>query len=92
MIKTFADKDTEALFNGERVRRFASIEKTARRKLEYLDAATLLEDLRVPPDNRLEQLRGDRSGQHSIRVNNQFRVCFRWQDGEVRDVEICDYH
>lgn len=92
VIKTFADKDTEALFNGTRVRRFVNIEKTARRKLEYLDAATMLEDLRVPPGNRLEALKGERSGQHSIRVNDQFRVCFRWTRGDACDVEICDYH
>lgn len=92
MIKTFADKDTEALFSGVGVRRFVNIEGPARRKLEYLDAATVLKDLRAPPGNRLEALRGDRSGQHSIRVNDQFRVCFRWQDGDAYDVEIRDYH
>ncbi|MGH8233400.1 MAG: type II toxin-antitoxin system RelE/ParE family toxin [Rhodanobacteraceae bacterium] len=92
MIKTFADKDTEALFSGVRVRRFVNIENPARRKLEYLDAAGVLEDLRVPPGNRLEALKGDRVGQHSIRVNDQFRVCFRWQDGDAYGVEICDYH
>lgn len=75
-----------------RVRRFVNIEKPARRKLEYLDAATVLEDLRVPPGNRLEALKGDRSGQHSIRVNDQFRICFRWVNGDACDVEICDYH
>ncbi|MEO6967757.1 MAG: type II toxin-antitoxin system RelE/ParE family toxin [Rhodanobacteraceae bacterium] len=92
MIKTFADRDTEALFSGVRVRRFVNIESPARRKLEYLDAAGVLEDLRVPPGNRLEALKGDRAGQHSIRVNDQFRVCFRWQDGDAYGVEICDYH
>jgi Plasmid maintenance system killer protein len=92
MIKTFADKDTEALFNGVRVRRFVNFEKPARRKLEYLDAAVALEDLRVPPGNRLELLKGDRAGQHSIRVNDQFRVCFRWKDSDAHEVEICDYH
>jgi len=60
--------------------------------VEYLDAATVLEDLRVPPGNRLEALKGDRSGQHSIRVNDQFRICFRWVNGDACDVEICDYH
>lgn len=92
MIRTFADKNTEALFNGVRVRRLVNIEKPARRKLEYLDAAAVLEDLRVPPGNRLEALKGDRSGQHSIRVNDQFRTCFRWANGDACDVEICDYH
>ncbi|KZC16868.1 hypothetical protein RHOFW510R12_02655 [Rhodanobacter sp. FW510-R12] len=92
MIKTFADEDTEALFNGTRVRRFANIEGPARRKLEYLDAAAVLADLRIPPGNRLEALKGNRAGQHSIRVNDQFRVCFRWNGGDAFDVEICDYH
>lgn len=92
MIRTFADKDTEALFNGTRVRRFENIEAAARRKLEYLDAAGALTDLRVPPGNRLEALKGDRAGQHSIRVNDQFRLCFRWKAGNAHDVEICDYH
>ncbi|MFI4959688.1 MAG: type II toxin-antitoxin system RelE/ParE family toxin [Lysobacterales bacterium] len=92
MIKTFADKDTKSLFNGVRVRRFVNMEGPARRKLEYLDAAGALEDLRVPPGNRLEALKGDRSGQHSIRVNDQFRVCFRWKSGDAYDVEIIDYH
>jgi len=92
VIRTFADKNTEALFNGVRVRRLVNIEKPARRKLEYLDAAAVLEDLRVPPGNRLEALKGDRSGQHSIRVNDQFRTCFRWANGDACDVEICDYH
>ena len=92
MIRNFADKDTEALFNGVRVRRFVNFEKPARRKLEYLDAATVLEDLRAPPGNHLEALKGDRSGQHSIRVNDQFRICFRWVNGDACDVEICDCH
>jgi proteic killer suppression protein len=92
MLKTFADRDTEALFGGTRVRRFVNIERPARRKLGYLDAAAVLEDLRVPPGNRLEALKGDRVGQHSIRVNDQYRVCFRWQEGDAYDVEICDYH
>lgn len=92
MIRTFADKDTEALFNGTRVRRFANIKAAARRKLEYLDAAGALTDLRVPPGHRLEALKGDRAGQHSIRVNDQFRLCFRWKAGNAHDVEICDCH
>jgi proteic killer suppression protein len=92
MIRTFADEDTEALFSGVRVRRFVNIEGPARRKLEYLDSAAALKDLRAPPGNRLETLKGDRAGQHSIRVNDQFRVCFHWQDGDAYGVEICDYH
>ena len=92
MLKTFADRETEALFGGIRVRRFVNIERPARRKLEYLDAAVVLEDLRAPPGNRLEALKGNRAGQHSIRVNDQYRVCFRWRNGDAYDVEICDYH
>lgn len=92
MIKTFADKDTEALFKGNRVRRFVNIEAVARRKLVQLHAAAALSFLRVPPGNRLEALKGDRAGQHSIRINDQFRVCFRWLDGDALDVEIVDYH
>ncbi|MDR3444474.1 type II toxin-antitoxin system RelE/ParE family toxin [Dyella sp.] len=92
MIKTFANKDTEALFNGERVRRWVNIETPARRKLEMVQAAKVLEDLRVPPGNRLEALKGDRAGQHSIRINDQYHVCFIWKDGDAYNVEICDYH
>jgi len=92
MIKTFADKDAEALFNGSRVRRLVNIEGPARRKLEYLDAAGALDDLRVPPGNRLEALKGDRAGQYSIRINDQFRICFGWKRGDAYDVEITDYH
>jgi proteic killer suppression protein len=92
MIKSFADKDAEALFNGIRVRRLVNIEGPARRKLEYLDAAVALHDLKVPPGNRLEALKGDRAGQYSIRVNDQFRICFSWKRGDAYDVEITDYH
>ncbi|WP_449429008.1 type II toxin-antitoxin system RelE/ParE family toxin [Rhodanobacter umsongensis] len=92
MIRTFADKDTEALANGERVRRWVNIESVARRKLAQLNAAAMLDFLRVPPGNRLEALKGNRSGQHSIRINDQFRVCFVWKDGDAHHVEICDYH
>lgn len=92
MIKTFKCTDTEALFNRIRVRRFVSVEAVARRKLEQLNQADRLDDLRVPPGNRLETLRGDRSGQHSIRINDQFRICFRWTTGGAQDVEIVDYH
>ena len=92
MIRTFADKDAEALFGGIRVRRLINIEGPARRKLEYLDAAGALDDLKVPPGNRLEALKGNRIGQYSIRINDQFRVCFRWKHGDAFDVEITDYH
>ncbi|MGA9852739.1 MAG: type II toxin-antitoxin system RelE/ParE family toxin [Gammaproteobacteria bacterium] len=92
MIKSFADKDTETLFNGHRTRRFAAIQELARRKLELLEAAASLAFLRVPPGNRLEALSGKRKGQHSIRINNQWRVCFVWRKGDAYDVEIVDYH
>ena len=92
MIISFRCSDTEALANGGRVRRFSNIESVARRKLRQLQIAGRLEDLRVPPGNRLEALKGDRAGQHSIRVNDQFRVCFRWSDAGAEDVEIVDYH
>ena len=92
MIRSFADRDTEALFQDRPVRRWSAIERSARRKLLLLHAARRLEDLRVPPGNRLEALRGDRAGQYSIRINDQWRVCFRWNEGEAHDVEIVDYH
>ena len=92
MILSFKSADTEALANGWRVKRFANIESIARRKLRQLQIARQLQDLRVPPGNRLEALRGDRAGQHSIRVNDQFRVCFRWTVAGAEDVEIVDYH
>lgn len=92
MIATFKDADTKALASGRRVKRFASFESVARRKLRQLQIAGRLDDLRVPPGNRLEALRGDRAGQHSIRVNDQFRVCFRWTMAGAEDVEIVDYH
>lgn len=92
MIKTFKCADTEALSKGDRVKRFANIASVARRKLRQLEIAARLDDLRVPPANRLEALKGDRAGQHSIRVNDQFRVCFRWTTGGAEDVEIVDYH
>lgn len=80
------------MFHRESVRRFKAIESVARRKLEMIEAAHRLEDLRVPPGNRLEALSGDRKGQHSIRVNDQWRVCFVWREGGADDVEIVDYH
>ena len=92
MIRTFKCADTLALSKGNRVKRFVNIVAVARRKLRQLEIAGRLEDLRVPPGNRLEALKGDRAGQHSIRVNDQFRVCFRWTDTGVEDVEIVDYH
>lgn len=92
MIRSFAHKDAEHLFYGRPVRRFAAIERVIRRKLLLLNAAGRLDDLRVPPGNRLEALRGDREGQHSIRVNDQWRICFVWKEGEAHDVEIVDYH
>jgi proteic killer suppression protein len=92
MIRSFANRDSEALFDDQRVRRFASIERLARRKLLVLDATRQLQELSVPPGNRLEALRGDRQGQHSIRINDQWRICFRWRDGDAWDVEIVDYH
>jgi proteic killer suppression protein len=92
MIKTFRDKDTEKLFNDVPVRRFTDFERPARRKLYYLHRARSLQDLRVPPGNRLEGLSGNRAGQHSIRINDQWRICFTWIDGDAHDVEIVDYH
>lgn len=91
MIRSFACKDTERLFRNEPVRRFGSFERQARRKLLLLEAAARLDDLRIPAGNRLEGLKGDRKGQHSIRINAQWRICFRWSEG-AEDVEIVDYH
>ncbi len=92
MIVSFKSADAEALANGQRVKRFAKIESVARRKLRQLQIAGRLEDLRVPPGNRLEALKGDREGHFSIRVNDRFRVCFRWTAAGAEDVEIVDYH
>jgi len=92
MIVSFRDPDTAALARGQRVKRLVAIETVARRKLRQLQIAMVLQDLRVPPGNRLEALKGDRAGQHSIRVNDQFRVCFRWTAAGAEDVEIVDYH
>lgn len=91
-IKSFKDADTESLFNGSRVKRFVNIESVAMRKLAMLHRAGKLDDLRVPPGNRLEALKGNLSGRHSIRVNDQFRLCFRWTPEGPADVEIVDYH
>jgi len=92
VIVSFKTTDTAALAAGQRVKRFASIESIARRKLRQLQIAGRLDDLRVPPGNRLESLKGNRRGQYSIRVNDQFRVCFRWTLAGAEDVEIVDYH
>ncbi len=92
MIASFKCSDTETLASGKRVKRFVNIESVARRKLRQLQIAGCLQDLRVPPGNRLEALKGDRQGQHSIRINDQFRVCFRWTTAGAEDVEIVDYH
>jgi toxin HigB-1 len=92
MIVSFRDRDTEALASGVRVRRFAAFESVARRKLRQLEIAGRLEDLKVPPGNRLEALKGDRTGQMSIRINDQYRVCFIWTQAGPEDVEIVDYH
>ena len=91
-IKSFKCKETEALFQGRPVRRWVNVERPALRKLEQLDWSSVLEDLRVPPGNQLEALKGDRKGQHSIRVNDQWRVCFVWTPEGSKDVEIVDYH
>ncbi|HEY67495.1 MAG TPA: type II toxin-antitoxin system RelE/ParE family toxin [Thermoflexia bacterium] len=93
MIKGFRDKETERLFSRRFSRRFPpSLHRVAWRKLAMLDAAERLDDLRVPPGNRLEKLYGDREGEYSIRINDQWRICFRWSDGDAYDVEIVDYH
>ena len=92
MIVSFRDADTEALAAGQSVRRFHGIQKAVRRKLRQLQIAGRLDDLRVPPGNRLEALKGDRAGQYSIRVNDQYRICFRWTTAGAADVEIVDYH
>ena len=93
MIKTFGNKETEKLFQRQVSRSFPpEIIRKARSKLEILDAAEKLDDLKVPPGNRLEKLSGDREGQHSIRINQQWRICFRWKDGDCFNVEIVDYH
>ncbi|HAE27418.1 MAG TPA: hypothetical protein DCG58_09680 [Hyphomonas adhaerens] len=92
MVRSFACRDTEALFNRQRVRRFQQFERVAQRKLAMVNAAVILDDLRSPPGNRLERLLGDREGQHSIRINQQWRICFVWTPDGPSDVEIVDYH
>lgn len=92
MIVSYGDKDTEAFANGIRISSFRSFERVAARKLRQLQIAASLDDLRVPPGNRLEKLAGDRAGQYSIRINDQYRVCFTWSKGQAADVAIVDYH
>jgi len=92
MIKSFKCKDTKKLFNDLDVKKFRSILRKARMKLEMLNATVSLEGLKVPPGNRLEALKGDRKGQYSIRIDSQWRICFRWLDGNIYEVEIVDYH
>lgn len=93
MIKSFADKETEKLFNREFSKKLPpEIQRPARRKLEMLNAAETLLDLRTPPSNHLEKLSGNRKGQHSLRINNQWRICFVWKETDAHNVEIVDYH
>ena len=93
VVRSFADSQTERLFRRQPVRRFsAEVQRAALRKLFYLDAAERISDPKLPPGNRLEKLRGRRAGQYSIRVSDQWRICFRWRDGDAHDVEITDYH
>ncbi len=92
MIIHFKCTKTETLFNDRFVKKFANIERMARKKLEILEAAQNIEDLRCPPGNRLEKLSGDRNGSYSIRINQQYRLCFTWKDGHAYNVEIVDYH
>jgi len=92
MIVSFADQDTADLYSGKRVKRFVNFASVAERKLQQLDSATKLEALRAPPGNRLEALSGNRKGQHSLRINDQWRLCFVWKEDGVHDVEIVDYH
>jgi proteic killer suppression protein len=92
VIRSFANRDTERLYRRERVNRFRSFERIALRKLRMLDAAIVAHDLKAPPGNRLEKLKGDREGHWSIRINDQWRICFRWEDGDAFEVEIVDYH
>ena len=92
MIKTFRSRETASLHSRQSSKRFKGIERIALRKLRQLDAATNLGDLAAPPGNHLEALKGNRRGQHSIRINDQWRICFAWRDGDAYDVEIADYH
>lgn len=93
MIRSFADRETQKIFHRNRSAKLpGDIQRRAQRKLVMIDAAVRLDDLRIPPDNRLERLRGEREGQYSIRINDQWRICFRWQNSNAFEVEITDYH
>lgn len=92
MIRSFSNKDTQLIYEGGKVRKWLSIHRQIEKKLQILDMATNLEDLKQLPGNRFEALKGDRKGQYSIRINIQWRICFRWEDSEPFDVEIVDYH
>jgi proteic killer suppression protein len=92
VIGTFADRDAELIFDGARSRRYSGLESIIERKLRAIEAATVLQDLAVPPGNRLEALKGGRKGQHSVRVNDQYRICFRWKGSHAYEIEIVDYH
>ena len=92
MIISFCDKETQKLANGDRVAKFSSFEKVARRKIRQLEISSDINDLKIPPGNHLELLKGERKGQYSIRINDQYRVCFYWRNGGAEDVEIVDYH
>jgi proteic killer suppression protein len=92
MINSFKCKDTKALSNSQRIKRFVNIENVARRKLRQLEIANCIDDLKIPPGNHLELLKGDRAGQYSIRINDQWRICFYWSKSGADDVEIVDYH
>lgn len=93
MIKTFADKHTKALYETGKAKKFPpDIHTRASRKLEYVNLATCLDDLKVPPGNKLHKLTDDREGQHAIAINGQWRICFRFEDGDAFEVEVCDYH
>ena len=93
MIRSFADKESEKIFRGEGTRKLApDVQRITRRRMLVLDAADRLDDLRIPPGNRLEKLRGARAGQYSIRINERWRICFRWRRGDAHDVRVVDYH
>jgi toxin HigB-1 len=92
LIRSFRDRETEAIFRQKRVRSFQRVALVALRRLVQIDSAEELRDLASPPANRLEALKGDRAGQYSVRINDQYRICFRWKDGHAHEVEIADYH
>jgi proteic killer suppression protein len=92
LIRSFADRNTEEVFNDRRPRGFSAPFEVARRKLRYVNAAGSLDDLKVPPGNKLHELHREREGQHAVWINNQYRVCFTWKDGDAYDVEVTDYH